>query len=234
MDVNPSISEEELATVRAVVERHVAGTGCTVVDVEQIRVDDWSGHATRRFRIVFDALTADLERGQTSVELLCVEGRQWYDLETLDEFVRTQRMRSDRTTARGGAVVDAVLAAHLGEQNNRQPCRRLLFSMMQGVRSRHTLIPGVTNARLKDGRLIARVELGPGIGWRDGELTLKDRSLPETMASALAGRPVSDLLHHRLLEGMAIRRARNTRDGMVALIEAEGVPYDEVWRRLGG
>jgi hypothetical protein len=235
MDVTPSDRDDDaISAVRAVVERHLSGTGCTVVDVEQIGVDDWSGRITRRFRIGVHALLPDLERGRETIEMTWINERSWTDASALDEFVRSQRMRADRVTARGGALVDPVLAAHLAAQRNHQPCRRLVFSIIQGVRSRHTLVSGVSNARLKDGRLIARVELGPGMAWRDGELTLKDRSLPETMVSALSGRPVDDLVAHDMLRGMTIRRVRNTRDGLVAIVEAEGVPYDVVWNRLGG
>lgn len=235
MDVKPSDRDEDvIAAVRAVVERRLTGTACTVIDIEQIGVDDWSGRTVRRLRIGVDALLPNLERGRETVEMTWVGGQSWSDANGLDEFVRAQRMRSDRAAARGGALVDPVLAAHLAGQRNLQPCRRLLFSIIQGVRSRHTLVTGVTNARLKDGRLIARVELGPDVAWRDGELTLKDRCLPETMVSALSGRPVDDLVAHPLLRGMTIRRARNTRDGLVAVVEAVGIPYDAVWSRLGG
>lgn len=152
-----------------------------------------------------------------------------------DAYVKEQRARRKRLESSGqGLLVDRVLARVLADKENKAPVRRAIFALSQGAEQRRTDWPEIRNAKPVDGRIIARVDLGNGIRWCDGEIVLKGRNLPETVIGALAGRPVSDVVDMTALEGAVIRSARNTARGLVMQAELSAEPYEELWIRIGG
>ena len=81
-------------------------------------------------------------------------------------------------------------------------------------------IPGWTD----DPVAVATVEIGPGLGWRGGELLDPKGMIPATLATAIIGRPIGLLFTHRDVNPDAI--ARQPLNGGVARVTMETVALE--------
>ena len=216
---------------RVGVREMLEGTGCEI----DRHVSSANGPQGRTVAVT--CLTATLRPGRENLTLARRAGNgRWY-IVSPEEFVRGQRLRQERVRPNEsdrGLLVDAVLARRLRAIPNRSTARRQLFALSQGAEAKVTEWSDIQHTAVRDGMIYATLTLGAEVSWRNGELRIKGRQLPETTMAALGGRHVSTIADIRMLDGIIMERARNGPDGIIARCVCVTERYADVWRDLGG
>lgn len=222
--------------VRDAVRLQLKGTICEIRDV--VRKDVvFVGHTMVNYDVTVGDLSAVLRPSTSHLLVRHIIGGGIWEIPVRDAYVREQRLRLARMRTGqgdGDLLVDAVLSRRLSRIPNRAPVRRMLFAIAKGQDQRKTDWDDISGIKPDNGRIVARIRIARDTSWRNGELTIKNRMLPETVISALPGRSLTDVVDDVLLQGAVITGARNTKDGLVIRAQLEPHRYDDLWKRVGG
>lgn len=223
--------------VEKVVTEALRGTGAKVLSIKRKGIT-FTPDIIIYYQVRVRGLSSVLKPEESELAVRRLKKEDAWEIHKRAAYAKEQKARHARWMESGGGAeglkVDTVMCRCLQRVENRAPLRHIVFSLSQGQEHSRIEIAGIQNAKSHNGRIIGLVPIAPGVTWRDGELRLKNRILPETVLSGIEGLPIDRLIESDLLKGAVIRSGSNTKAGLIVRATLEPTPYEELWKMIGG
>lgn len=213
------------ATWRQTIAEKLQDVTPTPVDVILSDQNEGAEDHFLRFSVEADLLTPSLRQIRSRMEVLPFMP----NAPGLGKVRKRQQRRLDRrgTGSRLAALwACEVLANHIARVDNPRSWADMLINALHDCNTADMM-------HFNDGRLLARIDIAPGVHWREDRLVLEQK-LPETVLATLSGRTLGQVLEHPVLPSdRVIVSAKATQRRATITTKARSVPLSRIVEDLG-